>query len=446
MTLFRVWVVAIVFLASVFPSGWGPCQTVVADDAESSVGTSVRRPLLDYRSNHLNVRTDLAEDEAAALYARLERTLKFAARYWGREPRGQIECYVVENLDNWSDADLPHRLARVIVFGVGGATVPQMVGEGNQRRNEPVVYAASRRGIAEHELIHAYCVQTFGSGGPEWYKEGMAEMANGASTRTSGIQCSAEQCASLRRAKLTTVTEVLGVGKTRLRLSAALNLMLADPAHDGRHVSLAAWTPMDTTNVAVARDEYLRSWAFCYLLLHNPNYAKRFRAVGELMVNQQHEAFDRFFEPVRGELAFEYRFLLEHLAIGYRVDLCRWDWHQRFQRLQAGKVHRTRVAAARGFQASGVEVVAGQRYMCHASGEWQVAPLGKAVDADGGADNSGRLVGVVMNDFKLGTPFLLGKGSEFRASKGGHLYLRCNDAWSELGDNQGQLTVRLSLP
>lgn len=421
-------------------------ETVPAAPPQAATAAAASRPLLNYRSSRLHVRTDLAQVQADALFARLEKTLRFAARYWGREPRGQIKCYVVDDLNNWSDTELPHRLARIIIHGVGGATVPNMVSNGKRSRNEPAVFASSHPGVAEHEVIHAYCAQTFGSGGPEWYKEGMAEMASRGCTRLAGIQCSVEQFASLRHGKRTTVSEILSVGSTGLRLWSDLQTMMRDPAHDGRHVSLAAWTQHNSENVAQARDEYLRSWAFCYMLLHNPNYSKRFRAVGGLMVTKQHGAFDSFFEPVRQEIAFEYNFLLDHLTAGYRVDLCRWDWQTRFRPLQRGISYTTRVAAARGFQASGVEVVAGQHYACQSDGHWQMAAEGERTDANGSAGDSGRLVGVVMSAFELGKPFLLGTESRFKASTNGHLYLRCNDGWNQLADNRGQITVKFSVP
>lgn len=408
---------------------------------------SASRPLCDYKSKHLQVRTDLAQDEADALFARLEQTLLFAARYWGREPRGQIECFVVEDLANWEDTELPHRLARIIVFGVGGATVPRVVGTGKRSRNTPAVFASSRPGIAEHEIIHAYCAQTFGTGGPEWYKEGMAEMVSRGSTRAAGIQCPGDQIVSLRTGKRSSVHEIFGVGDTRKQLAAALKSMMEDPAHRGRHVSLEAWSQRDTDNVAQARDEYMRSWALCYMLLHNPNYSQRFRTMGSLALDtNQPSAFTAFFDPVQGEIAFEYKFLLDNMAAGYRVDLCRWDWQTRFQPLAAGCSHRTRVAAARGFQASGLEVAAGQRYSFQADGRWSTMTGGQDTDADGGADNSGRLVGVVMNAFDLGTPFLLGTRSSFVAPTNGRLYLRCNDPWHELGDNDGQIVVSFRAP
>ena len=226
----------------------------------------------EYKSSRLRVLTDLPAPEAEAIYKRLEQTLQFAARYWGKAPKGQIECYVVHDLAAWTDAQLPHRLARVIIDGVGGATLPRMVGNGKQSRNLPVVFASSKPGVAEHEVIHAYCIHTFGSSGPEWYKEGMAEMVVNRSTRDTAILCSAKQIETLRAADHTALATILAIGSTGKLIHSSLTLMMDDPATQGQHVSPTAWTDIDAGNVAMARDEYLHSWAFCYMMLHNPNY------------------------------------------------------------------------------------------------------------------------------------------------------------------------------
>ena len=47
---------------------------------------------------------------------------------------------------------------------------------GAQTQIKIVVFAAARPGVAEHEVVHAYCGQTFGTTGPLWYREGMAQL------------------------------------------------------------------------------------------------------------------------------------------------------------------------------------------------------------------------------------------------------------------------------
>ncbi|MEX0819971.1 MAG: hypothetical protein WD070_10285, partial [Pirellulaceae bacterium] len=364
--------------------GWLPLQEANAEppikqDAKPAAATTIR----EYRSSRLLVRTDLPAGEAESLYARLEETLSFASRYWGKKSKGQIHCYVAHDLAAWTDAQLPHRLSRVLITGVGGATVPNVVGIGKQSRNAPIVYASSTAGVAEHELIHAYCIHTFGSAGPEWYKEGMAEMVVNRSSRESGIRCSTEQIEVLRAESGTSLATILATGSTGRRISASLGRMMDDPDTQGRHISADAWADSDADNVAKARAEYLHSWAFCYMMLHNPNFSVRFRSLGNVFIADQRNAFDDFFAPARDKIEFEYQFLLKHAAQGYRVDLCSWDWDHRFAALDAGQSHKTCVAAGKGFQASGVTVTSGRRYRYESEGRWSLSPDGQQISADG---------------------------------------------------------------
>ena len=63
---------------------------------------AARKPA-DFRSQHFLVHTDVPPAEAKALLERLETMLKLISGYWGREPSGIIECYIVRDLANWPD-------------------------------------------------------------------------------------------------------------------------------------------------------------------------------------------------------------------------------------------------------------------------------------------------------------------------------------------------------
>ena len=67
-----------------------------------------------------------------------------------------------------------------------------------------------------------------------------------------------------------------------------------------------------------------------------------------------------------------------------------------------------------------------------------------AVNADGDRRGDGRLIGVVMEDFRLSDPFVLGTRGSFVAPASGKLYLRCCEAWNRLADNSGVLRVELT--
>ena len=62
--------------------------------------------------------------------------------------------------------------------------------------------------------------------------------------------------------------------------------------------------------------------------------------------------------------------------------------------------------------------------------------------AQGNSRGAGKLVGAILQDYVLSEPFELGaKNSGFVAPESGQLYLRCQEKWSALADNEGQINV-----
>jgi hypothetical protein len=399
---------------------------------------------VEYQSRHFVLTTDLAAEPAAALLERMEAALADAVEYWRRPARGQIDCYVVRDLHNWPDYALPHPLARVVVNGIGGATLQRTSGRGRTARDTALLIASAAPGVAEHEVIHAYCAQNFGEMGPPWYKEGMAEMAVLGHGRGQGPRCSPAQLDTLRNGPAHTIHDIVSTGQSAQRLTDALDALLAQRGGDPRHVRPEAWTATDADNTRRVREEYLWNWALCYLLRNNPNYSERFRLLGGDYLTKKNDSFERLFTPMADEIMFEYAFFLQRIDSGFRVDLCRWDWHTPARPLDDATPITNRCLAARGWQASEALVTAGSSYDYEATGTWSAARHWEPTDADGHADGSGRLVGVVMRDFQLSEPFPLGCHGSFFAPMSGQLYLRCEDSWSCLGDNRGEVSVRLT--
>jgi hypothetical protein len=105
---------------------------------------------------------------------------------------------------------------------------------------------------------------------------------------------------------------------------------------------------------------------------------------------------------------------------------------------------RSKIVAARGYQASGLLVAAGQSYAYSARGTWTTDAQSGPVTADGSTPGTGRLEAVVMRDFQLSEPILLGRDGKFSAPSDGQLYLRCRDAWNQVDDNEGSVVVAIS--
>jgi hypothetical protein len=396
------------------------------------------------RSANLTLYTDLPAADANALLERLESMLGTVSNYWRRPLRGTIQCYVAQNLDAWHDRELPHPMARILIGRVGGAAISQWVGEGGQEHCKIVVLASARPGVAEHEVVHAYCGQTFGTTGPLWYREGMAQMLACGQDRSHGMDFPPEILECLTAEKKQSLAEVVCSGQNVKQLCDSFEDKAT--AHDGLVglVPDSQWSDADVRSLGDIKETYAWSWLVCHLLEYNPNYRARFQALGQDYLANQEDTFAKRFDPVARELAFEYQFTIAHMAPGYRVDLCAWDWGKHVRCLSGGRPVRARVEAARGYQASGLLVTAGQSYTYKASGSWTADVQAGPTSADGGAQDGGRLEAVVMRDYQLSEPILLGQDGTFAAPCDGQLYLRCRDDWSRLGDNEGSIVVAIA--
>jgi hypothetical protein len=188
---------------------------------------------------------------------------------------------------------------------------------------------------------------------------------------------------------------------------------------------------------------YAWRWALCHLLANNTNYAARFRPLGLAILTDLPISFEQVYGAMAAEISFEYLFFLAHMDIGYRADLCSWDWKRKFRPLTTSKASiSSSIVADRGWQPSGLTVAAGVEYEYTTTGKWQTSP--EARPADPGHDTC-RLAGIVLKEFKLGKAIELGVSGTFMPKEGGDLYLRCQDKWNELANNKGRVTVKINV-
>jgi hypothetical protein len=359
----------------------------------------------------------LPSADARKLLDRLEAILSLISKYWGLPPQGEIECYVVRNLDAWPPDSLSGMGRAKIAVG-SGITFTETINRGKQfLSGKSIVYAAADTGTPEHEIVHAYCGQTFGRTGPLWYSEGMAELGQFWQAGRGDVRVKQHMIDYLRKQAPESVAQIV-----------------AADAADG-----------DTSGTARTGDSwqaYAARWALCHLLVHNPNYAPRFRTLGLGYLNGAKASFREAFGAQQDELEFEYRQFLQNLTQGYRVDLCKWDWHRKFRELSTAPLS-AKVIANRGWQAAGALVSAVASYEFSATGTWHLGETAPDVTAAGLPGGRGQLEAVVFHDFELSEPFLLGAGGTFSPPRDGQLFLRCREPWNELADNTGFVTVKL---
>jgi hypothetical protein len=361
----------------------------------------------DYRSQHFLLHTDLPPDEANHLLARLETMLGLISEYWGRPLLGIIECYVVKDLGRWPDGYLEPEGKTKIEQGAG-VTLSRTLASGNRFLAKATVYAVADHGTPLHEAVHAYCAQTFGTTGPTWYSEGMAEMGNYWRPDDSSVQIEPEVLTYLKESEPKSLNEIV----------------------NKREFTGDSWR------------NYAWRWALCHLLANNPNYAPKFRPLGLALLTGENATFEGVYGDVADQISFEYLQFLECLENGFRADLCSWDWNKRFVPVRSRQLT-TRVQAARGWQPTGAALVAGQSYQFTTNGSWQLAADGPPLTAAGEHDGHGKLVGVLFQNMKLTKPFDLGAEGTFTAPSDGQLYVRCQDDWGKLADNKGSISFKI---
>ena len=329
--------------------------------------------------------------------------IDLVSRYFQRPPGGVIECYVVRDLTLWP-AEAIQGIGRAKIESGEGVTVSQTLG----RTTRSIVYSCDRHGVVQHEAMHAYCAQTFGSTGPTWYSEGVAEL--GQYWKEGELAVSIDPVVAdylINSEPKKTLLEIVEAGQ----------------------VTGDSW------------QAYAWRWALCYLLSTNPNYNGSFKQLGVNMMSGKPDSFESTYGPVAPRISFEYDQFLRHVSNGYRADLCAWQWDRRTTPLRAGRKIKSDVLAAYGWQATGIAVEAGGRYRVRTEGTWKLFPEDQERTGDGDATGAGRLVGVVFSDFQLSEPFELGSDHEFVIPVGGELFVRCLDEWNSIADNSGSLSA-----
>lgn len=414
------------FLLAAVMGGWAPASQIGGSPAATAAGDLANQPQLPQsagntvhdvgarpaeprlvRSAHFVFCTDLTEREWVDLRNRLERMTANLERFLGRRLAGMVEGFVVKDLATFPVERIDDPMGIEKIRRGEGVCVSSTLG----RQRRAVLYACGDTGVVQHECVHGLCHLAFGSTGPTWLAEGLAELGSYWRENDPSVALPQPVVAYLQTARPTR--------------------HLAEIATPGR-AAAGGW------------QDYAWRWALCHLLANNPNYADRFipLAIG-LMENREGVSFESVYGPVAAELSFEYDQFLATLGNGSRPDLTAWPWQARFARLADKGQRRLRIKARSGWQASGVLVEKDLAYSYDADGQWQTTAEGLPVGGGGGPGGRGRLVAAVFNEFTLSPEIPLGPTGAFQAPASGQLMLRCHDAWTELADNSGGLTIVL---
>ncbi|MEN9666969.1 MAG: hypothetical protein RLZZ326_3332 [Planctomycetota bacterium] len=358
------------------------------------------------RSRHFSFLTDVSDREAKLILDKLETMVGLLERSFGRRQRGVIEGFIVHDLAVWPEGVLTEPLGIEKIKEQAGICFTTALGP--ERR--AVLYACDDPGIIQHECTHGFCHLTFGGVGPLWLAEGLAELGRWWREKEKGVNVPPAIIAHLHAADRPPL--------------AAITAPHQPPSNDWR--------------------DYTWRYALCQMLLDNPNYADRFRALAvALMEGQPGVSFESVYGPVSREVGFEFEQFLTHVGNGYRADLTAWPWKAKQRKLAPGGVGRAKVKGAAGWQASGVEVEAGAVYVITAEGTCRLATDAEPTSPEGDAAGRGRLTGALYADFTLSPQIPLGSHTSWIAPADGLLMLRAADDWTELADNDGTLSITI---
>ncbi|MAI31474.1 MAG: hypothetical protein CMM07_07380 [Rhodopirellula sp.] len=359
------------------------------------------------RSQHYAFMTDISERQARIILDKLETMVMILSQYFGQVPSGIVEGFIVHDLAGWPDGLLKEPAGIAKIQNEAGICFNSSLGN----RHRAVLYSCDDHGVIQHECTHGFCHLAFGSTGPTWLAEGLAEMGQYWKFDKKALDINPRVIAYLQGSQpKRKLLEIAVPGRT-------------DPG---------TW------------QDYAWRWALCHLLANNPNYSDRFKPLAiALMKNQQGASFEVVYGPTAQQLAFEYDLFLDQLDNGYRADLCAWQWNRKFNPLAGKRRTQVKVSALLGWQATGVQLEADASYDLAAVGNWKIAKDGGEYDADGDKVGRGQLVAVIYNNFKLSDPFPIGKLKSFVSPIQGQLFLRCQDDWNRLADNAGELTVHI---
>jgi hypothetical protein len=302
-----------------------------------------------------------------------------------------------------------------------------------------------RRHLLLHEGTHAIMYTALGHAGPPWYMEGMAEYlathqwADGKLT-LQYFPKNREEMPGLGRIKI--VRDELAAGKTM-----PLAMVMAYDWSAHRKNEPYAW-----------------SWAAVTFMDMHPRYRDRF---GKLLahVDKDASAFSVAVREVYDAdlVAMQEEWQVFVAALEHNYDFARTaiDFTAGIDLAAGPKA--VVVAADRGWQNSGVRLVAGKRYQLSASGRYQVANSPKPWLSEPNGVSiryyQGRPLGVLLGAVRpdgdavapldggqpsaLLAPTTIGLAAELAPAQSGTLYFKINDSAGELADNQGGLSVNI---
>jgi hypothetical protein len=395
-----------------------------------------------YESTHLLLYTDIDPQVARTLPPLMDQAYDALEAYFGPLPpdrRGaeyQMTGYIMADVERFRAAGmLPQAALDLLVHGIHRGSEFWM---NNQE------YDYYLRHLMIHEGTHCFMTVLNGPRPPAWYMEGMAEYIG-----THRIDADGHAVFGVMPDE---PVHFVGFGRVE---------MLREEVAAGRLRGAAGVLALVGNDFMKSRREpYAWSWAFCKFLDAHPRYQARFRALrGQLLDPGFSHRVEEQFAPDFDVLAAEWELFVRNLEYGFDIARAAVDF-RRGAPLPAGGAATAPVHANAGWQSTGVLLDAGVTYALTAAGEislareprpWISQPQGVSIRYADGLP-LGRVVAAIQSESPPGPngagalwyTIDVGRATELTPADSGTLYLRVNDAWSELADNEGAYTIEVA--
>lgn len=381
---------------------------------------------------HLTLLTDLpAGQEIDALTGYFDQAFGQWCKYFEIDPAAKSDWHVRGHLMRSRD--------RFRAAGLLPADLPPF-NTGYARGSELWLDEQSsdyyRRHLLLHEGTHAFMHAMLGGVGAPWYAEGVAELL-----ATHRLEHGELTLGVFPRAR----DEVPKWG----RIEIVQTGFAAKKAWSARLFGLDARARQDN-------DLYGWCWAMAAMLDGHPRYQARFRQLTRQAASPEFSQQVADMLPTDGA-QFNEDWQLFVANLDYNYDFARMEIENR-PGTPLGEPRQVSVAADRGWQSSGVNVEAGQRYEIVARGRYQLNRDQPAWNCEPGGvtihyyhgQPLGILLAAVREDSPqsstaggLVKPSVVGLQTTLVAPRSGTLYFRINDSAGSLSDNQGQARVEI---
>ncbi|NQV28227.1 MAG: hypothetical protein HQ518_28065 [Rhodopirellula sp.] len=405
---------------------------------EISDETLRRNGLVRFRLKHLDLITDLTPDLYEPLLPLPDAMLSTWEEFFGKLPPARdgsdyrVTGYLMRDRELFLAAGLVKENTLLSYHG-------RQIGAEFWLNDQSWDYY--RRHLLLHEATHAFMRHLPGEAIdlPLWYLEGMAEMLSTHRVAEDG----------------TVEFNVMPVDRSRFLGLERIAIVQRDVKANGvRPLSaITRFGAEDFTKV----ESYAWCWALCRFLDSHPKYRARFRRIaGELITVPFRQNMATLYAPDMKQLQTEWLLFAANVEHGFDFERAQVEF--RAGRPIVGTAEAT-VQSDRGWQSTEILVEAGRQYLVTASGQFTLADQPKPwiSEANGVSIrySRGRPLGQLQasvlretsGDAPPGSSMLrevaMGNKAVFEATDSGTLYLRINDAWGELADNRGTLSVTI---